>query len=56
MKKITQSKMQTLQGGLCIDRPGVGQENSGIYCPGYCLATQIVVEVGGAGFEFYCLA
>ena len=56
MKKVNEKVLSCLRGGLCIDRPGLGQENSGIACPGFCYATQVVNSVGGNGFDFICIA
>lgn len=49
MKKMNFTQMESLLGGLCIDRPDPGQETSGISCPGMCMASQIVFANTGHG-------
>lgn len=42
--------MENLNGGICINRePGQGQENSGVICPGKCMASLIVLDNTGHG-------
>jgi hypothetical protein len=59
MKKLSINEMEMLNGGLCIDRPGQGQENSGVICPGMCMASLIVLANTGHGLgsdSLICIA
>jgi len=50
MKKLSSNQIENISGGLCINRePGQGQENSGVICPGKCMASMIVVLNTGHG-------
>jgi len=51
MKKIIKTKMTLIQAGRCINRDDPGQEMSGVYCPGYCMATAIVFANTGVGIN-----
>ena len=57
MKKLNVNQIYSLQGGSCINRDGLGQEMSGIGCPGFCMATTIVFANTGSGINgMVCLA
>lgn len=60
MKKLSTLEMTALSGGKCIDRePGQGQEHSGVFCPGMCHASLIVLANTGHGLGsdgLICLA
>jgi len=57
MKKLNVNQIVALQGGSCINRDGLGQEMSGIGCPGFCMATTIVFANTGSGINgMVCLA
>ena len=57
MKKLNTNQINSVQGGLCINRDDQGQEMSGVYCPGFCMATTIVFANTGSGINgMVCLA
>lgn len=51
MKKLSVNQIDAIQGGSCINRDDQGQEMSGVYCPGFCMATTIVLANTGTGIN-----
>lgn len=47
MKNLDFNQMENINGGICINRPDPGQEQSGIDCAGLCLASPLVVGLTG---------